>query len=133
VYKVPWGNYDIITIFPKDMTVYPEKATGAKYIGSWNYYTGNSVQSYHFCKDRWFVWSVHLKVPLKFNAGYGKHGILILGGCSSVIYEIISYPGIKSAIEKLAERFAIGSNEIGIIIVAISTGANVDIIGFNEV
>lgn len=115
------------------MTVYPEKATGAKYIGSWNYYTGNSVQSYHFCKDRWFVWSVHLKVPLKFNAGYGKHGILILGGCSSVIYEIISYPGIKSAIEKLAERFAIGSNEIGIIIVAISTGANVDIIGFNEV
>jgi hypothetical protein len=79
VNRLPIGSYELGVIFPKGMSVYPHNATGMTYTGRWM----KGYNSYWFKKDGWFVGSVKLKVPVKFKAGYGSHGIITAGGFSN--------------------------------------------------
>lgn len=128
IYRLPIGSYEIGVIFPNGMTVYPYSATGATYVGTWL----SGYNSYHFKKDGWFVSTVHLQVPVKFNAGYGTHGIITVGGSSMGVLGGF-FAGASSVLEYLIAG-SVGAGSIATIITAAAvSGANVDLLYFNEI
>jgi len=127
LYRIPIGSYDLGVIFPDGMTVSPDDATGAEYVGEWV----SDFNSYHFQKDGWFVGTIHLKVPVEFDAGNGVHGIITAGGGNiGVIGGFVG--GLTASIEYVLAG-VIGTSAIAALIAAaVISGANIDVIYFNE-
>lgn len=127
VYRLPLGSYDIGVIFPSGMSVDPNSATGATYVGPWV----NGYNSYHFHKDGWFVGTINLKVPVTFNAGYGSHGIITAGGSDLGVLTSF-FTGIAASVEGLLAG-AVSAGTVAVLLTAAAvSGANVDLLYFNE-
>ena len=127
LYRIPIGSYELGVVFPDGMTVSPDSATGAEYVGEWV----SNFNSYRFQKDGWFVGTIHLKVPVEFDAGNGVHGIITAGGSNMGVLGGF-FAGMSSCFEYILAG-AIGASSIAALITAaVLSGANIDILYFNE-
>ncbi|WP_297503390.1 hypothetical protein [Thermococcus sp.] len=133
VYRIPVFGYDTLIAFPDGMKVYTNKASGMKY-------EGKVGIAYHFRKSGWFVWKIQLKLPVKFTAGRGHHAVISVGGSPEVLIggPVASLvngekPKLFTALKGLLSGQITKSNVISIVAFALASGANVDVLVFNEV
>lgn len=136
---IPFGGYRTVTIMP-DMT------TGEF---SGNKFKLNSINTYSVLGKRFKVvvaeytewlsfggwWDLHIK----FNAGYGKHGIITFGSTEwPLLKDILDDLGVSygaSQVAKKITKFVVGgsTDSLGAIVGLLVSGINIDAAIFEEV